>query len=865
MSEYNYGNTITQEANDIESAIDSYGMGPIRALAQEPVQNAIDAARSRNTKVHVEYRLLSRNISKGESCYVFTVTDSGTTGLQGTVRKREELAASGFDLEEGDNWTAFEGNGFTKRRGDALGKRGQGKSALFYHSEVPGPRRRMLILYDTLLPTNEYRLGERFVQPAGRVRIPPLIGQSARDAVQNAYYVTKEGINVPLGLKPLGKVGTRIIVPFLSIDAVDTLRNGELKRWLQRCWWRAIQTNKVEITLVDEENDEFYSIEVPEWWQDLPRKLGSSDGVKKMRPGCFRMIRSGERIGKDKISVKHLVLFHDENLDPDEIVSDRPEYAGIQLMRGRQWIETRGTREEYADEIPFDKRAGFRGFIEFDERHTDPLLREIESSQHDGFDGRKKGLMRQIRPWLREQVRDFSTQMGWVDEINVDEEEVSQREQRLGERIASTFLTMGRITGSDDGLKWICQLQLNYPQPDTARVDFGGVLSDLVVTLRSEPEAPPVTTFDLNLSLVSDAGERHELVWRRNEMMRPDYRCDLGDWTVLQGRADSRKRQLACPQPGVYSMCAEIHMDGSCVARDRRRIYVACDPPKPSPTKPQSLAISVENQSNPDQSNLGQQRVRGGDRLLVHISVENHATEPFGGLVSARLADNVLVSEVPVQLDGTPAGDDPRPKTAWNSEIYLGLEGSNRPNVARDTLVYTLLPGKHKIEADLYSRKDRLMQDSCAHAQKPIWFEIDPNGTRSELPFSLKGSEDRLAMWWLDDREEPPTLFHKKRYPLRSALKQSAVEMLTEEIIYHGLLEWALRPMEEGDGSRMRQLKGIRLNGVDSGLHDGYVRRLEELGNHVRPGPATSSSLEFHQTLRETVALMRTILRERYS
>ena len=699
----------------------------------------------------------------------------------------------------------------------------------------------------------------RFARPVDQVLSPPQLNEVAMNTLQQNHYFLDD-ISVPLALNPLGETGTRIIVPFLGSEAVEAFQNGELKRWLQRCWWRAIQTGKVEITLVDDEKAVAYTIDVPQWWQDLPRRLGNTDGVKEMRPGCFCMIRSGEQIGKDNIYVKHLVLFHDDNLEADEIVSDRPEYDGIQLLRGRQWIETRGTKEEFGDEIPPDKRAGFRGFIEFDERLVDPLLREIESPQHDSFHGLKKGLMREIRPWLREQVREFSNQMGWVDEIDVDEEEVSQREQRVAERIASTFLTIGRLTGHDDHLKWICQLQLTYPQSDTARVNFSEDLSDLVVTLRSDPEAPPVTTFDLNLSLVNVAGERHELLCKRNEMMRPDYRCDLGDWKVFRGRADPMKRQLACPQPGVYSLCAEIHMDGGCVAKDRRLIYVACDPPKPSPAKSQSLVISVENQSNP-----GQQRVRDGDRLLVHISAANRATESFDGLVSARLADYVLISELPVQLDGTPAGDDPRPETAWNSEIYLVLKGCNRPNIAQDANVYTLPPGKYSIESDLYPREDRLMQDSRAHAQKPIWFESEPDGTRSDLPFVLKRSENGRcpAMWWLDEREEPPTLFHKEKYPLKSALKQSAVDVFTEEIILHGLLEWALRPMEAGDGSRMSQLKGIQQNGVNSSLYDDYERRLAELENHVMSGPETSSSLDFHQKLRETVAIMRSILRER--
>lgn len=866
MSNPSFTNTSINMVQLVRNTIEKYS-SEIRALAQEPVQNSIDAARSKKSTVNVEYRLLRRKTFEGDNCFLLTVTDSGTTGLGGPILSQSDLHVRGYKLKRNENWAAFEGQGYTKEDEDALGSRGQGKTAFLYHSFVPGAQRRMMMLYDTNLPDGDYRLGVRYARPMDQILSEPLRGDKARMAVQQDFY-DFEDLAVPLALDSLGEIGTRVIVPFLGAEAKEAFSDGQLKRWLQRCWWRAIQIGKVKITVVDDENDEVHTIEVPPWWQDIPRRLVSTQGTDETRPGCVQMIRTGERIGKNDIYMKHMVMLHDENLEADEIIGDPSEFAGIQLLRGRQWIETRGTREEYGDDIPPDKRAGFRGFIEFDERLVDPLLREIESPSHDSFHGLKKGLMREIRPWLREQVRDFSTQMGWIDEIGDDEEQVSQREQQVGEQIARTFLNRGRLIGNDDGLKWNCRLRMQYPQPETSRVDYGERLSNLVVTLRSEPEAPPLTTFDLKLSIVNDVGERHYLFGKENELMRPDYRCKLGDWKVLEGRADPKRRQLPCPQPGVYSLCAEIISDGSSLAKDQRLIYVACDPPMPSPTKPQTLFVTVANQGR-----LGQMRIRArdGDRLLVHIGVVNRATEAFEGLVKASISgedrthEHELVSEAPVYLGGSPAGDIPRLETAWNQEITLVLKGNNQANATQGSSIYTFSPGKLRIDADLYSGGDRLMQDSRAHAQEVIWFEADPDGTRSELPFLRKASEDRHAMWWLDEREEPPTLFHREKHPLKSALKQSEADVYTEEIIFHGLLEWALRPMEDGDETRMRQMRSVQLNGADSDLHDGYARRLEELGNHVKSTTESTSSLEFHLKLRETVALMRTILREGHS
>jgi hypothetical protein len=79
--------------NLIENIIQGYGMGPIRALAQEPPQNAKDAHKQK--LVRIKYRLIKQELKDGEICYLLTVTDSGTTGLQGPVLSQEDIEAIG--------------------------------------------------------------------------------------------------------------------------------------------------------------------------------------------------------------------------------------------------------------------------------------------------------------------------------------------------------------------------------------------------------------------------------------------------------------------------------------------------------------------------------------------------------------------------------------------------------------------------------------------------------------------------------------------------------------------------------------------------------------------------------------------------
>ena len=245
--------TATNMVAIVRNTIQGYGMGPIRALAQEPVQNSKDAARG---NASVEYKLHRRSGADGAVTYLLTVTDHNTSGLRGSIRSLADLPAQGQALNEGENWAAFEGMGYTKKSSeDALGSRGPGQVRPFlYHSILPSAeftkQERMMILYDTLLPDSEYRLGVRYANPSDFVLSPPHTGDEARRVV-SSHYVMEDGTVFNLELDPLTEIGTRIIVPCLSEEATAAFRSGELYRWLQRCWWRAVQTG-LSITLVDE-------------------------------------------------------------------------------------------------------------------------------------------------------------------------------------------------------------------------------------------------------------------------------------------------------------------------------------------------------------------------------------------------------------------------------------------------------------------------------------------------------------------------------------------------------------------------------------------------------------------------------------
>ena len=323
--------TATNMVTVVRNIVGSYGMGPIRAIAQEPVQNSKDASRGR--PVHVEYKLHRRGSHNGgEDTYMLTVTDSNTSGLQGPVLSFDDIQARGNNLGKDENWAAFEGLGFSKESPDALGSRGQGKASFLYHSKLPSQAiadsDRMMMLYDTLLSNGEYRLGVRYANPYDVVRHPPYLGDEARKVV-TTQYDAGGGTIVELGLAPLTQIGTRVIVPYLSNEVVESFQSGELHQWLQRCWWRAIQTKEVVISVVDVNNTS-QEIEAPSWWQDEPWKSrGHADGIAPT-------VWNQEDIPIDtKLKIKRMVFLYNQELSEADLDADGPQFWGVQLLRGQ--------------------------------------------------------------------------------------------------------------------------------------------------------------------------------------------------------------------------------------------------------------------------------------------------------------------------------------------------------------------------------------------------------------------------------------------------------------------------------------------------------------------------------------------------
>ena len=812
----------------VRNIVRAYKMGPIRALAQDPVQNSFDARRSGAAgPVTVEYHLLQRNLESGEAIHLLTVTDQNTTGLCGPALSVEDLEERGYLLSPEENWAAWEAMGFTKVGEDSLGSRGQGKAAFLYHSRHPSeqlgpgnlPLERMIILYDSLLEDGTYRFGVRLAQPADLVRYPPYEGAQAREIVSTVFREW-QGPAIPLGLEPLTDVGTRIIVPFLSYEAVEAIRDGTLVRWLERCWWRAVQTGSLRINIVSD-TGEVAEIGIPDWWSDEPwTKIPRLTGV--FVKNNFALQRGSE------LKIKRVVLLYDPDLRSNDIPDAPAQYLGVQLLRGTQWIETLGTSERFGDYIPPDKRAGFRGFVEFD-RQLEYELREVESPQHDTFD-RRRTSVKQIDAHIGDAVKRFAEQQGWAPRGGSSQTADKTAEEVLRE-VVNVFLSEGGpgVGPQPPSIVWDCELDADFPHPETSRIEWGEELRNIEVSCSHVP-ADRRRDVAISLCLVSPEGDETEIGSKDRRTDAGATVADFGNVTIV--RVSRRQREVACPQPGKYRLRAKCVSEGQVVACATRNLYVRTDPPS-VPPRPFAVGITVRN------TTADRVRVNNGDAVSIAVTITNRTPNSAQLFVNASLEELLLADEVGVTIPGRPQGDTPSFKMLSYSNVHVFTEA---PNPKPAGLFVILPPGRHFVRTDIKDSGG----NSVAHASKVVFVETDPEKGGGGMPFETRAHERTdipFPVWQL----EPPigegalyVLRWAKHHPTflaacaaddhhRNGPRLYGTKHFWAETYCSALVEWALILYRESGDTGGFTLVSDRPLSTDQTLWERYQFKVDEL------------------------------------
>ncbi len=841
---------------EVRNIIEGYKMGSLRALAQDPVQNSLDAYSGAGDPVRVEFRLEERTLPSGEDMFLLTVTDNGTTGLRGSPLSladlQERAALTGFlELSQDENWAAWEAMFYTKTGEDKLGSRGQGKAAFLYHSRralgIKGPGgielEGMVMLYDTLLEDGTYRLGVRLAQPADLVLFPPYEEDVARQIVRSQWRPPEYDLVVPLGLEPLTQPGTRVIVPFLSQEAVKAFRSGEMMRWLQRCWWRTVQTDRAEIRVVVDGVS--HTVDIPACWRDQP-------WLQDPLPENV-LVKESEAIEADgDRRIKRIVLLYDPTLVSDEIEDvETPQYEGVQLLRGQQWIETIGT-QHYADYIPSESRPGFRGFVEFD-RQLEVELREVESPQHDAFH-RQRLFVRQIRLVIGEAVKEFAAQQGWLDDVST-----KPREDRTGDdvlrQITELFIAGSAVDGRGDRDVWTCKLNLDYPSAGTTRVDWKEVLTGISAECSHTPRTER-REVRLSLVLVDPMGDRTILQASDRKTLHGSAGADFRDVRIV--KVGTQPGDVECPMLGRYRLRAECYCGNERVATASRNVWVRMDPPSPPQQRPISVDIQTRN------TDADRVRINNGEHLDVAIVVKNRGSVDVELKVIASLEDLLLRDDQPVSLPGRLVGDQPSEVTFVSSGIEIRTSGAT--NSAEKVVM--LEPGRHLIRVDLLNEQDVVE----ASAARSIWVEENPEEGGPDLPFSLHSRNSTTIYYPVWELVAPHAdasewvLEYTTTHPVfQAALLADAIradgrlagrKLFFGEMICGALIEWAISRYREHRDEEGLQLLLDRAGNANGPLWERYRSCLEALIDQFE------EPLEVLRHQREAVSLMLYVFQE---
>jgi hypothetical protein len=840
---------------DVLSAIDGYTCGPVRALAQDPPQNSADA-RANGATVRVVYQVYDRTLRNGESIKLLTITDSGTTGLDGPVLSSQQLEErqrqqGQLVIKAGENWAAWEAMRYTKSGQDALGSRGQGKYAYLWHSAhpVPGapadsPRQawRMIILYDTLLPDGEYRLGVRYHNPATRLIEPPYLNGAAHEILRNGFHY--EQWEVPLDLQPLTEPGTRIIIPFLGDEAQEAIASGDLHRWLMAEWWRKIQKDEIAISAVDE-SGEATTITVPAFWdfQDF-KKLSESDDRYFVREN-LRL--PSDSSGHRRI-VKRVVLFQDDALSNDDM-SGPPQFNGVQILRGGQWITTLEV-SEFADAIPKSHRPGFRGFVELD-RLLEHEFRAIEAPAHDGFD-RRKLIYQELKRLVEKVVEEFAFARGWVEP---EDNSIQPGFEDLVRELSDLFVSPVAGSGGKGNVSWSCAVDLVYPAGDT-RVDWNDEIKVYAQCTRTPAGERDEVTFAA--SLIRPDGSRKDILAERSQRVSKDNQTDSATATANFGSLIVKRGwgpDDLFRESGRYSIAVSCSVKNEIVAQGRSYFYVDSEP-APPPGRPVTIQLQAFNADD------GGRVIDYGDQLMVVANVRNYTPYSVTGELTVAIeqssftvaieGSSLLLFSEPISVAGTSLGSVPVPLTFRPDLKRVVAKQESGVDEIR------LGAGSHTVIAAIEADGEVL---ASATVNIIVGQSDDEGGNMPfEVTFTSKALEPRWKLVEPDHTSANYKLVVGSECPLYKALEsltkklpgadRSPYEQFMSEAIAEALVEWAFREYDKhGDEGGLR-LVGGNLNAVDRELAEAFEVSVERL-----KGSFDNPSL-FGRTQRELAAIM---------
>lgn len=402
--------TIVNWENILNRIVDDYeGFVTIpHGVQKDAIQNGWDARVKKKKGKHWGMRFALQDNGLGTNIVVFT--DWGTTGLTGRVLSGDDLNK---DLPIEERWGRFENLAFTKDpTEEALGARGQGKFIFLAASKTKR------IVYDTLREDGVYRFGARYFQGITNIMSHHWEGNEAVDAL-NQYAPS---------LRPLDKIGTRVIIDDPIDELVDTFKDGAFHRMISETWWEIITKYGANIVVnvngVDEE------IQAP---KEYAEKNELSQELK-----IYEAENISVKVQNQEYRVKKLFLAY----SPEEELPE--DIRGIAVQRGGMMIERLEPRY-----VPKGEEQKIYGYITFD-KPLDIEMARAEASTHYTFSWRK-AFPREVRGVIDTHVAKFLVEIGVTqnpeEKKNRKRHEAEQRALTVANKVAKALGVTGKGHG----------------------------------------------------------------------------------------------------------------------------------------------------------------------------------------------------------------------------------------------------------------------------------------------------------------------------------------------------------------------------------------------------------------------------------
>jgi len=458
---------LRNDEKDLEAIADAYELKLgheywlAEAFQKDAIQNCWDAMNTKNVK---EWNAKIELLTAKNGDFVL-ISDSGTTGLTGTIWRTEDELATILDTKDPkENLAHFLSSNFSAKGSERGGKRGRGKSLFLISSKDSA------FYFDSIRASDGlYISGGVYMGPDKGVRIEFTSGD-------------KKHIENILGNRiiPLSVPGTRIFIKNPKQELVKALRNGSILNFIERTWWEIIKKYGAKIIVND--GSESKSASVPSWYKE--GVLETKGFEVKEYPNLKLTSDQGT------LPIKRIILVYNPTGETPEGIQ------GIAIQRRGMTIQRRATEM-------LVKEEGMRkvyGWVEM-EKPLEKVMYNLEDVEHLSFKWTKKPA-KDLLDIIRIKAREFAKEVKLIEtELTKQRRAHKQIEDEVGKRINAFLKNLG-FTGIASGKKKrrgltrssslplrVSLTEFNLPN-DNQRVNFGDkiqaqatVINDLAIPL----------------------------------------------------------------------------------------------------------------------------------------------------------------------------------------------------------------------------------------------------------------------------------------------------------------------------------------------------------------------------------------------